>query len=161
MMPTSEILQRLRGAVQRKRLVDTVTNLVAMPSPTGEAGPAADRLAQILVSDGFEVARPEAGHAAAPAVVVRLDSERPGRTLQVNGHLDVVHLPYVLPRSEEDRITGSGSCDMKGGVAAAVEALRVLRDTNALEAGSILLTAHDLHAAPWGFGQPLDRLLAD
>src|SRR5437899_2099922 len=37
MMPTSEILQRLRAAVQRKRLVDTVTNLVAMPSPTGEA----------------------------------------------------------------------------------------------------------------------------
>jgi acetylornithine deacetylase/succinyl-diaminopimelate desuccinylase-like protein len=50
---------------------------------------------------------------------------------------------------------------MKAGIAAAVEALRVVRETEALQAGSILLTAHDLHEAPWGFGQQLDRLIAD
>jgi acetylornithine deacetylase/succinyl-diaminopimelate desuccinylase-like protein len=50
---------------------------------------------------------------------------------------------------------------MKGGVAAAVEAVRVLRDTGALTAGSVLLTAHDLHEAPWGFGEQLDRLIAE
>jgi acetylornithine deacetylase/succinyl-diaminopimelate desuccinylase-like protein len=60
-----------------------------------------------------------------------------------------------------ERITGSGTCDMKGGTAAAVEALRVLRETDALPAGSILLTAHDLHEAPWGLGQQLDRLIRD
>ena len=37
-------------------------------------------------------------------------------------------------------------------MAAAVEALRVLRDTGALAHGSVLLTAHDLHEAPWGTG---------
>jgi len=161
MNPTPEIIARLRRAANRKRLVDDVIKLVAVPSPTGEAGAAADCLARILSADGFTVERPEAGHAAAPAIVVRLDAKRPGRTLQFNGHLDVVHLPYVPPRVEGDRITGSGSCDMKGGVVAAVEALRLLRDANALTAGSILLTAHDLHEAPWGFGQQLDRLIAD
>jgi len=161
MKPAPGTLERLRNAVQRKRLVETATKLVAIPSRTGEAGAAADGLAQILAEEGFAVERPAAGHPAAPAVLVRFASKRPGRTLQFNGHLDVVHLPYVPPGLEEDRITGSGSCDMKGGVAAAVEALRVLRDTNALEAGAVMLTAHDLHEAPWGFGEQLDRLIAD
>jgi acetylornithine deacetylase/succinyl-diaminopimelate desuccinylase-like protein len=161
MKPAPGTLERLRSAVQRQRLVETVTKLVAIPSRTGEAGAAADGLAQMLAEEGFAVERPTAGHPAAPAVLVRFESKHPGKTLQFNGHLDVVHLPYVPPGIDEDRITGSGSCDMKGGVAAAVEALRVLRDTNALEAGSVLLTAHDLHEAPWGFGQQLDRLIAD
>ena len=58
-------------------------------------------------------------------------------------------------------MTGSGASDMKGGTAAAVEALRALRDAGALAAGAVLLTAHDLHEAPWGLGQQLDRLIAD
>jgi acetylornithine deacetylase/succinyl-diaminopimelate desuccinylase-like protein len=49
---------------------------------------------------------------------------------------------------------------MKGGVAAAVEAVRVLRDTGTLTSGCVLLTAHDLHEAPWGFGEQLDHLIA-
>src|SRR5438128_1345902 len=114
MNPTTEIIGRLRPRVNRQRLVDTVTGLVGVPSPTGEAGAVADRLAKMLAADGFQVERPEAGHPSAPAVVVRFDSKRPGRTLQFNGHLDVVHLPYRPPRVEGDRIEGSGSCDMKG-----------------------------------------------
>jgi acetylornithine deacetylase/succinyl-diaminopimelate desuccinylase-like protein len=161
MKPTSAMVHRLRQAVQRQRLVETVTRLVAVPSPTGEAGAAADCLAQMLATEGFAVERPEGGHASAPAVAVHLDSRRPGRTLQFDGHLDVVHLPFVAPAVQGDVITGSGACDMKAGVAAAVEALRVLRDTNALTAGSVLLTAHDLHEAPWGFGEQLDRLIAE
>jgi acetylornithine deacetylase/succinyl-diaminopimelate desuccinylase-like protein len=39
---------------------------------------------------------------------------------------------------------------MKGGIAAAVEALRALRATGLLAAGEILLTAHDHHEGPWG-----------
>src|SRR5438132_8025203 len=157
MKPTAEITQRLRRAVNRQRLVETATKLVAVPSRTGEGGAAADCLAQILAGDGFAVERPEAGHQPAPAVVVRLDSKRPGRTLQFNGHLDTVHLPFVAPKVEGDQITGSGASDMKAGIAAAVEALRIVRETDALQPGSIVLTAHDLHESPWGFGQQLDR----
>jgi acetylornithine deacetylase/succinyl-diaminopimelate desuccinylase-like protein len=93
--------------------------------------------------------------------VVRLDSGHPGRTLQFDGHLDTVHLPFVPPGVTADRLTGSGSADMKGGIAAAVEALRALRDTGLLPGGAVLFTAHDLHEAPWGRGQQLDRLIAD
>jgi acetylornithine deacetylase/succinyl-diaminopimelate desuccinylase-like protein len=151
----------LTSAVNRDRMLDTARRLVAVPSPTGEAGAAADCLAAILRADGFAVERPVAGHTAAPAVVVRLESDRPGRTLQFDGHVDVVHLPFAPPAVEDGRLTGSGACDMKGGMAAAVEALRALRDADALSAGGVLLTAHDLHEAPWGLGQQLDRLIAD
>ncbi len=158
---TPALSDRLRKAVRRQRLVDTAVKLIEVPSPTGSAGAVSDRLAGLLREDGFTVERREAGHSTAPAVIVRLDSGRPGRTLQFNGHLDTVHLPFVAPALDGGNLTGSGASDMKGGVAAAIEALRVLRDTGALEAGSVLLIAHDLHEAPWGFGQQLDRLIQD
>ena len=152
---------RLQSAVQRKRLLDTAIQLISVPSRTGEGGAVADRLADILGGDGFRVERPVSDHPAAPAVVVRLDSGKPGPTLEFNGHLDTVHLPFVPPRVEGDRLTGSGSADMKAGVAAAVEALRVLRDLGLPHAGSILFVAHDLHEAPWGDNRQLDRLIRD
>jgi acetylornithine deacetylase/succinyl-diaminopimelate desuccinylase-like protein len=159
MNPPSSTVDRVRRAVNRERLVDTLTQIVAVPSRTGEAGAAADRLAQILAEDGFAVERPDGGYPQAPAVAVRWPGGRPGRTLQFNGHLDTVHLPFVPPAVKDGRVTGSGACDMKGGVTAAVEAVRVLRDTGALPSGSVLLTAHDLHEAPWGFGQQLEGLI--
>jgi acetylornithine deacetylase/succinyl-diaminopimelate desuccinylase-like protein len=159
-MPTHHPFDdRLLAAVRRDRLLDTAVKLVAVPSRTGEAGAAADRLAEFLRADGFAVERPEAGHPAAPAVVVRLDSGRPGRTIQFDGHLDTVHLPFVPPAVVGDRLTGSGAADMKAGVAAAVEALRALRDAGGPPAGAVLFTAHDLHEAPWGLGQQLDALI--
>jgi acetylornithine deacetylase/succinyl-diaminopimelate desuccinylase-like protein len=161
MEDNSAVGERLRQAVRRERLLDTAVQLVSVPSRTGEGGPVADRLARLLGDDGFAVERPEAGHPSAPAVVVRLAGPRPGPMLQFNGHLDTVHLPFVPPALEGGRLTGSGASDMKAGVAAAVEAVRVLRDTGALPAGAVLLTAHDLHEAPWGLGQQLDRLIAE
>jgi acetylornithine deacetylase/succinyl-diaminopimelate desuccinylase-like protein len=152
---------RLRSCVDRRRLLAIAERLIAVPSPTGRAGAASDTLAQILIEEGFAVERPEAGHPDSPAVVVRLASGRVGRVLQFDGHLDTVHLPFAPPRIEGDRLTGSGASDMKGGIAAAVEALLTLRDADALPAGEVLLTAHDLHEAPWGFGQQLDRLIAE
>lgn len=159
MQTSTDLATELRRAVNRDRLLDTATRLIGVPSPTGKAGAALDCLADILRGDGFAVERVAAGHPSAPAVVVRHASGRPGRTLQLNGHLDTVHLPFVPPGRRDGLLTGSGASDMKGGTAAAIEALRVLRDTGALTAGAVLFTAHDLHEAPWGFGQQLDELI--
>lgn len=148
-------------AVNRDRLVDTAMRLISKPSPTGRAGAVADELAAILREDGFVVERPAAGHPSAPAVVARLSSGAAGRILQFDGHLDTVHLPFVPPKVSGDRLLGSGSADMKGGIAASVEALRAIRDSGGLEGGSILLTAHDLHESPWGDGSQLDALVAE
>lgn len=154
-------LKRIAAAVNRGRLIDTALALCRVYSPTRSAGEVSDVLAQMLRSEGFSVERPTGGWDAAPAVAVRWDSGQPGRTLQFDGHLDTVHLPFVPPQVAGNRLTGSGSCDMKAGVAAAVEALRVIRETGATESGSVLLTAHDLHEAPWGDGSQLDGLIRD
>ncbi|VTR97300.1 M20 family metallopeptidase [Tuwongella immobilis] len=155
----ADCVDRIRRAINRDRLLATATELIAVPSPTGQAGAVSDRLAELITADGFAVRREIADHPAAPAVLATLDSGKPGPTMQFNGHLDVVHLPFVPPRVEGNRLLGSGSCDMKAGVAAAWEAVRALRDADALPMGKILFSANDLHEAPWGLGEQLNALI--
>ena len=149
------------AAVDEGRLLETAVDLVAAASPTRSAGEAAERLDRRLRADGFEVERPVADWPESPAVVARLDSGAPGRWLQFNGHLDTVHLPFEPPAVRDGVLTGSGSADMKGGIAAAVEAMRALRDCGLPRSGGILLTAHDHHEAPWGDGRQLAALIRD
>lgn len=151
----------LKAAVNPQRLADTALALVAIPSPTRSAGPVADKLGRILTAEGFAVERPVADWPEAPAVVTRLDSGSPGRVLQFDGHLDTVHLPFVPARLEDGVLYGSGASDMKGGVAACVEALRALRETGALRRGQVLLTTHDHHEGPWGDRRQLKALIRE
>ena len=155
------MIEKITRAVDEKRLLDTAVSLIELPSPTLSAGAVADRLAEILVAEGFAVERPEADWPEAPAVVARLESGQPGRVLQFDGHLDTVHLPFVAPRIENGILYGSGSSDMKGGIAAFVEALRILRDTDAIQRGGVMITAHDHHEAPWGDRRQLLALIRE
>lgn len=156
-----ETIESIRSAIQPDRLLDTALKLIEVPSPTRQAKGALDRMDEILSDDGFTVERHDADWPDAPAVVVRWSSGRPGKTIQFAGHLDTVHLQFVPPRVESGLLYGSGASDMKGGTAAAVEALRVLRDLNALQAGDVLFTAFDLHEAPWGDGAQITALTRD
>ncbi len=160
-MLEESIVTAIKESVDRERLVETATGLVNVPSPTTEAGAVADHFAGILTSDGFDVERVEADWPESPAVVTRLRSSHEGRTLQFNGHLDTVHLPFVDASVADGVLRGSGASDMKGGIAAFVEAMRVLRETGFLPAGSILLTAHDHHEGPWGDKRQLKALIRD
>ncbi len=156
-----DIVASIQKGVQPERLLDTAIRLIQEPSPTRDAGKALDVLATVLEQEGFAVQRLEADWAPAPAVVMRYESAAPGPTLQFDCHLDTVHLPFVSPRVEDGVLYGSGASDMKGGTAAAVEALRVLRDTGLLECGSVLLTAHDHHEGPWGDKRQVRALIRE
>ncbi len=147
---SSDIIQRIDHAVDQDRLLETAVALMEVPSPTCDAAGVANRLSDLLTEEGFEVERPVADWPKAPAVVTRWHARDDGPTLQFDGHLDTVHLPYTPPRIEQGVLSGQGAADMKAGLAAAIEALRILRDTEVLEKGGILLTAHDHHEAPWG-----------
>jgi len=125
-MITEEIRRIVCDSVDEERLVRTARALVDIPSPTCDAGAVANKLAELLVADGFGVERVIADWPKAPAVVVRVEAPEPGRTLQFDGHLDTVHLPFIPSRVEDGILRGSGASDIKGGVAAFVEALRVL-----------------------------------
>ncbi len=153
--------QSLIAAVDENRLLETAKALVDVPSPTCDATAVADRLSEILQGDGFSVERPDAGWAKAPAVVCRLQGAEKGRTLQFDGHLDTVHLPFKSASVVDGHLTGLGAADMKGGIAACVEAMRALRDTEALSAGGVLLTTHDHHEAPWGDGRQVHGLIKE
>ena len=155
----SDIVQRIRDCIQPERLLETAIQLIEVPSPTRQAAAVADRLDEILRCDDFPVERPAVGWPEAPAVVSRFDSGTDGKTLQFNGHLDTVHLPFVPPRIDDGILYGSGCSDMKGGIAAMVEAMRTVRDAGALSEGSILVTAHDLHETPWGDGSQVNGLI--
>ena len=155
------LLDRVVQTIDRRRLIDTAVALIEVPSPTRNAGAVADRLAGILADDGFPVQRHDADWPQAPVVIAVLESGRPGPTLQFDGHLDTVHLPYVPPRLEDDTLYGSSSADMKGGIAAALEAMRVLRTLDALPAGKVLLTAHDHHEGPWGDGRQVRAMIRE
>jgi acetylornithine deacetylase/succinyl-diaminopimelate desuccinylase-like protein len=159
-MKTSDsVRNRLFSAVKPERLLDMAKKLCAVYSRTGEAKGVLDCLADILKAEGFTVERPAGGYPKAPAVAVRFQGKKPGKTLQFNGHLDTVHLPFVPPSVDGDLLKGSGSSDMKAGTGAAVEAMLALRDAGVLETGGILLTAHDLHETPWGDGSQLNALI--
>src|SRR4051812_23269391 len=58
MKKASALIDLLNPYITRDRLLDTAVRLVEVPSRTGEARGALDRLAEILTSDGFEVERP-------------------------------------------------------------------------------------------------------
>jgi acetylornithine deacetylase/succinyl-diaminopimelate desuccinylase-like protein len=161
MNPNAALRERVFGAVKPARLVHMARKLIGVPSRTGEAGAVLDCLADLLKAEGLDPLRPDGGYPQAPAVAVRWSAKKPGKTLQFNGHLDTVHLPFVPPSVAGDLLHGSGSADMKTGTAAAVEALLALRDADALETGAVLLTAHDLHETPWGDGRQLNALIRE
>ncbi len=160
-MISPEQVKRVREAVNKERLLDTAVKLIGIPSPTRHAGAVADKLAEILSDDGFDVERPVADWPEAPAVVVRWRAGEGGRTIQFDGHLDTVPLEYKPPRIEAGVLYGQGSADMKGGLAAAVEALRALRDSAVLTRGAVLLTAHDHHEGPWGDSRQIHALIEE
>ena len=99
---SSEVLDEIRRAVNCDRLLSIARRLIDIPSPTCEAKAVLDELQVILTDAGFKVERPVAGWKKAPAVAARLETGRPGRALQFNGHLDTVHLPFAASAVAEN-----------------------------------------------------------
>jgi len=131
------LLKRIED--QRDALVDLTRELVAFPTvnPPGDAyTPCARHLGNRLSHAGFEVAYVRAEGAIGDSeryprinVVARYEGRGPGPCVHFNGHIDVVEAGHgwsVDPFAgvvQDGRLYGRGSCDMKGGLAAAVIAV--------------------------------------
>ena len=95
------MLDRICPLVSRNRLLDTATRLIAIPSPTGDAGAVLDTLADLLQADGFTVSREAGGHAKAPAVVqkhaarARVRRSRPATSRKVAAPAKVTSTPRM------------------------------------------------------------------
>ena len=145
-------------AADAARLRDLTLELVEVPSPTGDTAEVASLYAQRLEQIGMEVELLDDVFPATPTVLARLRGSSPGRTIVLNGHLDTVPIPHDRPRIDGDLVYGRGSADMKGALAAAAEAVRILGDGSRLS-GDVVIVAIGLHEAPGGRGEDLEHLL--
>ena len=128
-----------RIEAQRDALVDLTRELVRIPTvnPPGDAYRACARhLGKRLARSGFEVGYVRAEGVIGDSeryprinVIARCEGVGPGPCVHFNGHIDVVEAGHgwsVDPFAgvvRDGRLYGRGSCDMKGGLAAAVIAL--------------------------------------
>ena len=147
--------------VDSDRLRDLTLELVEIESPTGDTADVARRYAEVLREIGLDVEVLDERFPATPVVVGRLRGGEPGPTIVLNGHLDTVPIPHEAPRIENGRVFGRGSADMKGPVAAATEAVRVIAGSGREFPGELVLVAIGLHEAPGGRGEDLTWLLAE
>ena len=83
--------------------------------------------AQRLEEIGMEVEVLDEVFPATPIVIGRLRGGEPGPSVVLNGHLDTVPIPHEPARVENGSVYGRGSADMKGALACAAEAARVLK----------------------------------
>lgn len=140
MIDPDALRQRIAG--KRDDVIELTRSLIRIPTvnPPGEGyEDCARHLGQRLKRRGFDVVYERARGAVGDSdrhprwnIVARHEGRRPGPTVHFNGHIDVVAVGNgwtVDPFAAEvidGRIYGRGSCDMKGGLAAAVVAVEAL-----------------------------------
>jgi acetylornithine deacetylase len=119
--------------------IDSV-NPSLVPGAKGE-GVAAEAVAAHMRKLGLDVHLQEAAPGR-PNVIGVLDGSSPGRSLMFCGHIDTVGVEGMRspfdPREIDGRLYGRGSQDMKGGIAAMIDAARVASERG-LRAGRLIV----------------------
>jgi acetylornithine deacetylase/succinyl-diaminopimelate desuccinylase-like protein len=145
--------------VDAERIASLALELVEVPSPTGDTADVARLYGARLAELGMEVELLDEAFPATPIVVGRLRGGEPGPTVVLNGHLDTVPIPHEPPRLADGVLVGRGAADMKGALASAAEAARVLAGRSF--PGELVIVAIGLHEAPGGRGEDLTYLLRE
>ncbi len=147
-----ELFEAVWNRINREELIRLARDLVRIPSvyrpedPTGNEEGAARFVAEYLEGAGFEV-RTEEVAPGRPNVWAVWDGGLPGKTLLFEAHTDVVtegaaedweHPPFAA-EVVDGRIYGRGACDTKGNLAAAVVAVRAIKDSGVPFPGRLVL----------------------
>lgn len=140
----------MTAAAQLDRISDQLARLIAIPSVTGDEAAVQETMAELFAESGMDVVRHdveldevaelpgfpgvEVDRATLPIVAAHRRGSRPGPRLMLLGHVDVVPpgeanswtSPAFEPRLVGGNMYGRGACDMKGGVVAILEAVRLV-----------------------------------
>lgn len=136
----------------RARLTQTLVDLVRIPSVNPFGAPAAagrreqemaDELVTRLERLGLETGQRDVAEGR-PNVWGRLRGTGGGPTVMLAAHLDTVgvegcHRPFD-PQVADGRVTGRGSCDMKGAIACYLEVVHLLRTHDVRLPGDLIIT---------------------
>ena len=132
-----QLESQMASALSGDEVAELAKSLIRIPSvnPPGKEKEVAEFTASWFEKRGFDC-EIRSKDPIRPNVVVRLEGGaggRPGPSLLFNTHMDVVpvgegwtHPPFD-PVKEDRRLFGRGSCDTKGGMAAMMLAMDVLR----------------------------------
>jgi succinyl-diaminopimelate desuccinylase len=146
------LLEDVLNRINREELVRLARELVRIPSvyrpeePDGNEARVAGFVADYLERAGFEVKTEEVAPGR-PNVWAVWEGDRPGKSLLFEAHMDVVtegsaedwnHPPFGAER-DGGRIYGRGACDTKGNLAAALMAVRAIKDAGVPFPGSLIL----------------------
>jgi succinyl-diaminopimelate desuccinylase len=145
-------LDAVLAGIDREELIQLARELVRIPSvyrpeePDGNEASAARFVAGYLERVGFEVQTDEVAPGR-PNVWAVWEGNRPGKTLLFEAHTDVVtegrvedwgHAPFGGERVG-GCVYGRGACDTKGNLAAAVVAVRAIKDSGVPFPGRLVL----------------------
>ena len=134
-----------------KNLVDDLSAMVRIPSVNTFGNEDPNHPAEAEMADYFESRLKELGLETDSAVVEngrrnvwgRLKGKGDGPTVMLAGHLDTVGVAgyeaSFEPEIRDGRIHGRGSCDMKAGLAAYLEVVRILVETGEELSGDLVV----------------------
>lgn len=148
------LVDQALSRISSDRAAALTLDLAAIESPTGDTVAVSERFAAELRSLDLEVEWFDR-YPQTPVVIGRWRGAGSGPILVLNGHLDTVPIPHAPAERRGGRVYGRGTADMKGPLAAAVEALRAAREAGVRFDGDVVLCAHGLHEAPGGHAEDL------
>ncbi len=158
-MSHTEYAAAVTARIDGERLAARTLDLARIPSPTGDSDAVSARYAAMLREIGIDVTTDTRLPGGPNVRGVWHGGDGP--TLSLVGHLDTIHAPHHAPMRDGDRVRGRGTDDMKGAMAAVIEALLALKEAAVPLAGRLIVAAHSLHEAPVGHMEGLQQFVAD
>lgn len=157
----SDVTGAILASVNGERLVGLASDLVDIPSATGDELEIATYLQRTFEDMGLQVTWQEVEEGRAN-IVGLLEGTGEGKSLMLNGHMDTSYSgrePFLRgvgfkPKAvlRDGRIYGLGVWNMKGSLACYTEAVRALQDAGVRLRGDVVVAcvAGEIEKTQWG-----------